>query len=325
MNVLGITTGRRMGNSEMLLRAALREVATHGHEVSLIRLMDYDIKPCTGCASCRLKDPAHLPRPCVIREDADDCAFVLDKILHTDGLILAIPNMHLLPHGHLYNLINRSFVINERARYLRPPDSGIREYCKVAATIGVGGSDWTDLHMPILNLAAIWLCGARLTLADQMLVQYVATPGIVATLPEAMERARLLGAHVVEELGKAEDEIAYHGNRAEICPVCHGDLLVLRDGELRCPICNIGGSPLIDENGLVRGIQFNQGKDRSHWSKHGKMEHDRNTNPYAKSNSFYEDWQLSETQRQMIAQMREQLRSFVEPLMPPRKTSAAGN
>ena len=49
MKVLGIAMGRRNGNSEILLKHALKACEEDGAEVSFFRLHDYHINPCTGC------------------------------------------------------------------------------------------------------------------------------------------------------------------------------------------------------------------------------------------------------------------------------------
>lgn len=317
MKVLGISTGRRFGNSEMLLRHALKAVREAGHEVELIRLQDYRIKQCSGCVSCMIRgNERELPRPCIYTPEEDDCAFVLEKIVHCDGLILAVPNMDLMPHGMIIDLANRSIAINERARYFRSPDSDIPEYCKVTATIGVGGSDWTHFQMPLLNLCAIWLSGARLTLADQMLVQHVETPGVAATLDEACRRAERLGRNVVAELGKAEGEIVYHGEMPEACPICHCDTLLLREGRLVCPLCNTVGDPVIAD-GKIQRIQFDAGVEFSHWSKYGKTDHDLNVDTHVARDENGRKV-LTEEQRRVMAEKRAMLKDVVEPTLPPK-------
>ena len=322
MKVLGITTGRRFGNSEVLLRYALRAIKEVGHEVELIRLQDYRINPCTGCVSCMKRgNEADLPRPCVFdKDDSDDGAFILEKILRCDGLILAVPNMDLMPHGLIIDLTNRSIAINERGRYIRDKNSKVPEYGKVTATIGVGGSDWTHFQMSILNLCAIWLSGARVALADQMLVQHVETPGIVAALESACERAELLGRHVAMELGKDESSIQYHGDMAEACPVCHCDTLLLREGRLVCPLCNLEGDPLIVD-GKIQKIQFDYGIERSHWSLFGKLDHDKNVDTHVKRDATGKKV-ISEEQRLIMANKRKMLSEIVMPTLPPRKHTA---
>jgi multimeric flavodoxin WrbA len=49
MKVLGLSCGRKMGNSESLLREALAETEKFGAETEIIRLGDRAVKPCTGC------------------------------------------------------------------------------------------------------------------------------------------------------------------------------------------------------------------------------------------------------------------------------------
>ena len=314
--ILGIVTGRKGGNTELLLRHALKACKEDGCEVEMIRLTDFNIKPCTGCLACVLRPSAGLPRKCVQKDDGE---FVLEKILHCDGLILSVPNMDLMPHAPIINLCNRSFVINERARYLREPGTE-PEYPKVAATIGLGGSDWTQFHMPILNLCAIWLTGARNMLVDQMMVQHFETTGLVSLFEEYTTRAEQLGHHVCQELGKDEGEFTYHGSDVpEACPICHCDALILREGKLVCPLCNVAGIPIM-ENGKIRSISWEAGVERSHWSKFGKLDHDVNTDWYIRRDEqgkkIYENHEL-----ERIKEQRELLKDVVTPTLPPSKAA----
>jgi len=52
MKVLGLACGRKMSNTEILVKEALMGAEETGAEVELVRLMDLNIKPCTGCNSC---------------------------------------------------------------------------------------------------------------------------------------------------------------------------------------------------------------------------------------------------------------------------------
>ena len=52
MKVLGISCGRKMGNSEILLKEALMAMEAEGAEIEMIRLHDMYIKPCLGCNGC---------------------------------------------------------------------------------------------------------------------------------------------------------------------------------------------------------------------------------------------------------------------------------
>jgi len=53
MKLLGISAGRRLGNSEILLKEALMAAEeTSGIDVEIVRLHDLKIKFCTGCEMC---------------------------------------------------------------------------------------------------------------------------------------------------------------------------------------------------------------------------------------------------------------------------------
>ena len=47
MKVLGLTCGRRLSNTEILVKEALMGAEEMGVEVEIVRLMDLSIKPCT--------------------------------------------------------------------------------------------------------------------------------------------------------------------------------------------------------------------------------------------------------------------------------------
>ena len=50
--VLGLSFGRKMMNTEIMVKTALMECEKEGCEVKFMRVDDMDIKPCTGCVSC---------------------------------------------------------------------------------------------------------------------------------------------------------------------------------------------------------------------------------------------------------------------------------
>ena len=56
MKVLGLTCGRKLSNTGILVKEALMGAQEMGAEVEIVRLMDLDIKPCTGCRLCRKGD-----------------------------------------------------------------------------------------------------------------------------------------------------------------------------------------------------------------------------------------------------------------------------
>jgi multimeric flavodoxin WrbA len=70
MSILGLHCGRRMGNSEILLKEALMGAEERsGVEAEIIRLMDLTIKPCTGCEACTKKRYRGEDMDCVMKGD----------------------------------------------------------------------------------------------------------------------------------------------------------------------------------------------------------------------------------------------------------------
>lgn len=105
IKILGINASpRKYGNTYKLLEVALYTARKLGAEVELVHLYDYDIKPCIGCLS---DEQLACRYPCVIE---DDGRIILEKILRSDGLIIATPLYWYGPSGHLKNLLDRMTV-----------------------------------------------------------------------------------------------------------------------------------------------------------------------------------------------------------------------
>jgi multimeric flavodoxin WrbA len=99
MKLLGLSTGRKMGNSEILLKEALMAAEEAGAEVELLRLHDLHIKPCIGCISCSKDQQSGGTGACVIKDD--DMPFFNEKLLACDGLIIGVPVYIMPPRGTL--------------------------------------------------------------------------------------------------------------------------------------------------------------------------------------------------------------------------------
>ena len=75
--VMGITAGRKNGNSEILLKEALMQCEKEGAEVTMINLRDYHIIDCTGCTSCTKAMSQGKNAGCVLDEKDDKKKIVL--------------------------------------------------------------------------------------------------------------------------------------------------------------------------------------------------------------------------------------------------------
>lgn len=84
MNVFGIVgSPRKGGNTEILVKEALRTIEEEGLETELITLWDKTIKHCDGCRICKRIKKCHIVD--------DDVQPIFDKMVKADGIILASP------------------------------------------------------------------------------------------------------------------------------------------------------------------------------------------------------------------------------------------
>lgn len=243
MKILGISCGRKNGNSELLLKTALHTAAEQGAEVSYLRLQDHYINKCTGCELCSNSDnwpDGKFPESgylCHYKQDSDHLTYIMGRIQASDGIILSTPIYNLTVPGSLLVLLNRIHALGFAKHH--DPAAAQHTFC---ATIAVGGSDMTNLIKPMLNFTAVELCGSQMNLVDQMVVQFCAPPRYVTLLPDALERAAKLGERMADAVHHPELPLYRGGaDNPELCPVCHGDVLQLSGKRFRCPVCNILG------------------------------------------------------------------------------------
>ena len=52
--IIGLSCGRKNGNSEYLLKEALMGAEELGVKGEIIRMMELRVKPCTGCETCTM-------------------------------------------------------------------------------------------------------------------------------------------------------------------------------------------------------------------------------------------------------------------------------
>ena len=252
MKVLGLTCGRKMSNTEILVKEALMGAEEVGAQVEIVRLMDLNIKPCTGCNSCviDLFEKAGSGE-CVIKND--DFKFIDDKIHECDGLILGSPTYEKTPQGLLKVLNDRmgpshdlAFrIIAKKIREEKgitkgkgPDERSFKP--RVASLFAVGGSDWTTLALPLLQIFALPM---NMTVVDQHVFNWVGLPAVVVLKPEMLERARRSGRHVAETLKKPIEESKYIGDPGR-CPVCHSNVLELgkTTESVICAVCGVKGT-----------------------------------------------------------------------------------
>jgi multimeric flavodoxin WrbA len=283
MKVLGISCGRRMGNTEIMVKEALMGAEDAGAEVQFLRLHDYYIKPCTGCNSCAMDIMGGGGGACSIKND--DFPHIDNLIMDCDGLILGSPIYEKSPTGQLKTLEDRMGpshdqgfrIIAQKIREEKGITTGTgpdpRSFKpRAASLIAVGGSEWDTLAMPIMSMFALTM---QIEVVDRILLNWVGLPKVVTVFDEHLARAHRSGAHVVETLKNGVETAEYIGEPG-MCPLCHSKLIEVRNGSdpypCICGLCGVRGT-LGVEDGAVRFVVSDEDRPHSHLLLSGKFEH----------------------------------------------------
>lgn len=284
MKLLGLTCGKKMGNCEILLKEALQSAKETGDiEGSLIRLLDLDIKPCTGCAKCAHGLFQGGSGKCIIR---DDFPFLDEHFMECDGLIIAAPVFVLAPHGVLKVVADRMGPSHDL--YWRMAAKKIREESgntkgegpdersfkkRVGAFISTGGAstpNWLSFGFPLMHLNTM---PSHVHVVDHMQVNSISRFFNVVLTSDNLERARKLGKNVADSMKDSAEEVKWLGDEEGTCPVCHSNLLTVTDrNPVECPICGIEGELRI-EGDRITVIFSEEEQKRSRLTIAGLKEH----------------------------------------------------
>ena len=92
----------------------------------------------------------------------------------------------------------------------------------------------------------------QIGIVDQVQFGGAGVPGAIALDLAVLDRAGQLGRNVAEQAGRSFDEVEYRGNPG-LCPMCHLDLVVLRDAAVECAVCGAEGELVVQSgNASVR-------------------------------------------------------------------------
>jgi multimeric flavodoxin WrbA len=253
MKLLGLTCGRKHSSNEILLKEALVTAQAQGIDIAMIRLLELDLKPCTGCIACVMGLANGGPGECVIR---DDWHFLHDQLLACDGLIVAAPVFVLGAHGIIKLIADRfgparDIAFRTMAKKIRAAKGltkgkGVDERTfknRVGGFISVGGAitrNWLSLALPMMHLLTF---PSGIKIVDQMQVMGAGQFMNVVLEPQHIERARRLGRHLAEAMQKPVEERTWMGEETGVCPVCHCNLLTVHSkNPVECPVCGIEGT-----------------------------------------------------------------------------------
>ena len=101
MKVLGIVCSpRRKGNTEILMREALRAVEEAGGETQLCLLSEMNVQPCDACGACREAGECKIE---------DDMQRIYEYLLAADGVIFGTPVYFVNVSAQAKAVIDRTY------------------------------------------------------------------------------------------------------------------------------------------------------------------------------------------------------------------------
>lgn len=256
--VLGISAGRAMGNSEILLREALIGAEESGASIELIRLNDFEIKHCIGCQACTMKLMQKGEENLCVQKD--DFPVLRDRLLECDAVIYSAPIYLIRPIASLLTLADRIGPFHDigglESWGMKRPDSPIDQRLfkdRCAGFISVGGavrSQYASMGLTLMNDLTYPM---NIKVVDQLMVLDANGSGHVLKHDDKLARAHQLGKNVAESARKTKEDMKWCGDFDGTCPVCHGNLMTFEnnDDEVTCAICGIKGNVTMDENHKV--------------------------------------------------------------------------
>lgn len=283
MKVLGLSFGRKMQTCEMLVKEALMAAEAEGHEVQFVRMMDLEIKPCTGCGGCFMGMATGRSGRCIIK---DDLPLVDELLMESDGLIVAAPVYAVGPAGLLKTVVDRfgpshdiAFLTETNKRRIAEGKTGdqlidprnFKE--RFAGLISVGGAmtrNWTAFGLPTMHLMCF---SSQIKVIDQIDAYDMGRAGSCLLDKKLMAKTAQMGRNIAAAMGKPAAEVSFKGEEEGICPVCHNNLLtVFQTTTVECPVCGIYGKVSIEGEKLT--VTFSEAEQhRSRLNYAGKMEH----------------------------------------------------
>lgn len=266
--VMGITAGRKNGNSELLLKEALIACEEAGAEVTMINLKDYNIMSCTGCTSCTRGMAQGKHTGCVL-DDKDDKKKIMDVMLAQDAVIFSAPTYDLMPTA-LYTMFAQRSLSYETA--FLETIGAVEHKDRIAGLISVGGSTraWQSMALECMQAS---MFTTDMKVVDMILATRVPGVGQCLLDDDLMARAYKMGENIMKSIATPAEERTWLGDEdMGWCPNCHSNALVL--GELQwdglhypveCQVCGAGGNLEKTEDGKWKFVIQEDGykKDRT--------------------------------------------------------------
>ena len=316
MKVLGISGGTKNGNNDAMCKEALKGVkeVCPDAEIEFIRLLDCDLKPCTGCIACVGKIMQGKESTCIIK---DDFQWLRDKLLDADGVIFTVPIFEKRAPGIFLTLQDRFAgpahdrgmntvckMISEKTGN-EGPDMRLFRDDKFVSFIGIGGSDWmTRMSADFRNFAMVPMWKV---IDDQI---FSCSKGI-ALEDEKVAKCHEIGVNMAKACADPES-YEYKGDKG-ICPHCNSRNFFLNDDASKaiCEVCGIEGDIRV-QDGKVTFSFTEEAETHAHDILSGKLMHAQDIGHY--EGKLNEDKKGEVYKNRMLA-----YKDFIDATLPPSK------
>lgn len=186
MKVIGISgSPRKDGNTEILVKEALKPFYEKGWNVTEFFLSSKTINPCMGCETC---NESGL---CVI--EGDDMEYLLSEFENCDALIIGSPAYYRNVTAQLKALFDRSFVF--KARKLLAG--------KLGGAIAVGRGEGGGQSFVLSIIHNYYLSSGVLCVPCEIngLSARADKPGDILKQENRLRQARVLGENIIKYAG----------------------------------------------------------------------------------------------------------------------------
>lgn len=188
MKVLGIVCSpRKGGNTEILMREALKAVEEAGGKSELRLMADMDIAPCDACGVCWETSVCKID---------DDMQEVYDLLLKSDGVIIGTPVYFINVSAQAKALIDRTYALL-RSGKLRGKVAGA-----LVAVRRVGGGQVLSLMYSYFAAQRMVIAGGGIGYGREKGEVKEGTGG--SPVFTALEEARALGKSVVRMIERLD-------------------------------------------------------------------------------------------------------------------------
>ena len=309
MKILGISAGTRNGNNDSMCKEALMGAQQAGAEVEFIRLLDLDIKHCTGCIACVRTLMSGQGGICTLK---DDFEWLKDKILDADGIVFSVPIFEKGALGMFRTLLDRFGPRMDRANNVigtkiarenggKEPDQRVLKN-KVVSYMALGGSEWTtrvQCDMELFSLIPMWK-----TINNEV---FDWSTNILLD-EERINKVNKIGKSLAMSALEA-DNAEYLGDQG-ICPHCHSRNFYLNNdsSEAVCCLCGIVGEIKVTD-GKISFYFPEEQLSHAHNTMPGKLIH---VNDIRGTVETLKDMKSSPVYAERIKKYKE----FIQPLRP---------